>query len=223
MRAQSFADRRADRVVWPDRKWEWVGLRYEDGDFNAASYVDLDAREVWFYQAIGASPVDVPPEGGTRARYTGSGCATATARISTAGNHTTLRCRSRCRRKLFWSVTVYDAETRSQVQTDQGRAALRSLFELKGQSGDRRSISTSGPRAPDGQRRPVDQDHPRERLVRVLPRLRARKGRLRRQLEAGRLRELPSRRSGLSPLRHPSRGVAASAIPVTGAADANSR
>jgi hypothetical protein len=33
--------------------------------------------------------------------------------------------------KLFWSVTVYDAETRSQVQTDQGKAALRSLFELK--------------------------------------------------------------------------------------------
>ena len=33
--------------------------------------------------------------------------------------------------KLFWSVTVYDAHTRSQVQTDQDKAALRSLFELK--------------------------------------------------------------------------------------------
>jgi hypothetical protein len=33
--------------------------------------------------------------------------------------------------KLFWSVTAYDAATRSQVQTDQGKAALRSLFELK--------------------------------------------------------------------------------------------
>lgn len=32
--------------------------------------------------------------------------------------------------KLFWSVTIYDAETRSQVQTDQDKAALRSLFEL---------------------------------------------------------------------------------------------
>jgi hypothetical protein len=31
---------------------------------------------------------------------------------------------------LFWSVTVYDAQTRSQVQTDQDKAALRSLFEL---------------------------------------------------------------------------------------------
>ena len=32
--------------------------------------------------------------------------------------------------KLFWSLTVYDAETRSEIQTDQDKAALRSLFEL---------------------------------------------------------------------------------------------
>jgi len=31
--------------------------------------------------------------------------------------------------ELFWSVTVYDAETRSEIQTTQDRAALRSLFE----------------------------------------------------------------------------------------------
>lgn len=27
--------------------------------------------------------------------------------------------------KLFWSVTVYDTQTRSEIQTDQGHAALR--------------------------------------------------------------------------------------------------
>jgi hypothetical protein len=37
--------------------------------------------------------------------------------------------------KLFWSLTVYDTDTRSQVQTDQGKAALRSLFELKDKAG----------------------------------------------------------------------------------------
>ena len=56
MRAQAFADRRPDRVVWNDRRWKWVGIRQENGDFDAPSYVDLEAREVWFYQAIGASP-----------------------------------------------------------------------------------------------------------------------------------------------------------------------
>jgi hypothetical protein len=69
MRAQSFADRRPDRVVWEDRRWEWVGLRQEDGDFNAASYVDLEAREVWFYQAIGASPAMFHRKAGAGSLY----------------------------------------------------------------------------------------------------------------------------------------------------------
>ena len=30
---------------------------------------------------------------------------------------------------------MYDAETRSQIQTDQGKAALRSLFELNDRAG----------------------------------------------------------------------------------------
>jgi hypothetical protein len=34
--------------------------------------------------------------------------------------------------KLFWSLT--DPETRSEIVTDQGKAALRSLFELKGKT-----------------------------------------------------------------------------------------
>jgi hypothetical protein len=47
--------------------------------------------------------------------------------------------------KLFWSVTVYDAETRSEIQTDQGKAALRSLFELKDLPNRARRISISAP------------------------------------------------------------------------------
>jgi hypothetical protein len=31
----------------------------------------------------------------------------------------------------FWSVTVYDTKTRSEIDSGQGHAALRSLFELK--------------------------------------------------------------------------------------------
>jgi len=51
--------------------------------------------------------------------------------------------------KLFWSVTVYDAETRSQVQTDQGKAALRSLFEVKDRPGATVDLYF-GPKAPTG-------------------------------------------------------------------------
>jgi hypothetical protein len=52
--------------------------------------------------------------------------------------------------KLFWSVTVYDAETRGQFQTDQGKAALRSLFELKGKAADKSVNLYFGPKAPAG-------------------------------------------------------------------------
>ena len=53
--------------------------------------------------------------------------------------------------KLFWSVTAYDAQTRSEVQTDQDKAALRSLFELKGVSKSEPTVLYFGPTAPPGQ------------------------------------------------------------------------
>jgi hypothetical protein len=53
--------------------------------------------------------------------------------------------------RLFWSVTVYDPETRSQITTAQDKAALRSLFELK-DLGDAKSVDLYfGPKAPAGQ------------------------------------------------------------------------
>ena len=90
--------------------------------------------------------------------------------------------------KLFWSVTAYDAQTRSQVQTDQGKAALRSLFELK----DAASLPSVdlyfGPVPPAGQEARWIKTAPGNGLVRLLPHLRTGAGRLRQELEAGRLR-----------------------------------
>ena len=53
--------------------------------------------------------------------------------------------------KLFWSVTVYDTESRSQIQTDQKKAALRSLFDLKDLGGAKSVDLYFGPKAPAGQ------------------------------------------------------------------------
>src|SRR6185312_2909091 len=51
---------------------------------------------------------------------------------------------------LFWSITVYDARTRSQIATAQGKAALRSLFELRDDlEGDEITLHF-GPTAPEG-------------------------------------------------------------------------
>ena len=56
--------------------------------------------------------------------------------------------------RLFWSVTIYDPLNRSEIQTDQGKAALRSLFELKGKTGSSVELyfgPTAPPAGPEGE------------------------------------------------------------------------
>ncbi len=149
MRVQSFADRRPDRVVWKDRQWEWVGLRPENGDFNAPSYIDLDAREVWFYQAIGASPAMFRRQAGQGSLYW-LGTRDNTGAFIDGAKTYKLTVPQPVPAGLFWSVTVYDTDTRSQVDTDQGYAALRSMFELKDFAGQPSVDLYFGPKAPAG-------------------------------------------------------------------------
>ncbi len=76
--------------------------------------------------------------------------------------------------KLFWSVTVYDARTRSQVQTDQGKAVLSSLFDFLRPGRPSQSTSTSDRRRPSpAAAGPTGANPPRRRVVCLLPYLRA--------------------------------------------------
>ncbi|HSY72464.1 MAG TPA: DUF1254 domain-containing protein, partial [Alloacidobacterium sp.] len=149
MRVVSFGDRRPDRIVWPDRKWEWAALRFEDGDFNTANYADLHAREKWFYQAIGASPAMFKRDPTAGSLYW-LGLRDATGATLDGGKAYKLTVPQPVPGKLFWSITVYDTDTRSQVQTDQGKAALRSLFELKNVSTAQPTDLYFGPTTPAG-------------------------------------------------------------------------
>ena len=149
MRVASFNDRRPDRIVWPDRKWEWAALRYEDGDFNTANYGDLHAREKWFYQAIGASPAMFKRDPTAGSLYW-LGVRDTTGATLDGGKTYKLSVPQPVPGKLFWSVTVYDTDTRSQVLTDQGKAALRSIFELKDVSKTQPTELYFGPTAPAG-------------------------------------------------------------------------
>ena len=47
----AFADTAPERLVWPDRRWEWVV--YSEGDFGyyERDFLNLSVRERWFYQA----------------------------------------------------------------------------------------------------------------------------------------------------------------------------
>jgi len=149
MRVESFADRRPDRVVWPDRAWQWAALRFENGSFDTPDYTDTYARDKWFYQAIAASPAMFRRDPAAGSLYW-LGLRDREGAYLDGSKSYRLRVPLPVPGKLFWSVTVYDAQTRSQVQTDQGKAALRSLFELKDLTGTSADLFF-GPTPPRGQ------------------------------------------------------------------------
>ena len=88
--------------------------------------------------------------------------------------------------RLFWSVTSTIAQ--SQRNSDRpGQSGVAFAVRVEGQAPVIRGLVLR----PDGAGRPrgrMDQDHPRQRVVRLLPHLRPRDARLRRHLEAGGLR-----------------------------------
>lgn len=150
MRVQSLADRRADRAAWPDRKWEWVSLRPESGNWMIDGRRDMEALDKWFYQATLASPAMFRRTVGAGSLYW-LGARDATGAFLEGGNSYKLTVPLPVPNKLFWSVTVYDAETRSEIVTAQNSAALRSLFELRDLPAGGTVDLYFGPTAPAGQ------------------------------------------------------------------------
>jgi hypothetical protein len=145
MRVQSFADRRPDRLA--DRKWEWATLRPENGTFDAPAYKDLEARTKWFYQAQIESPAMFRRTAGAGSLYW-LGLRDTTGAFLDGGKTYKLTVPQPVPAKLFWSITIYDPDTRSEIVTDQGKAALRSLFELRNLSASQPADLSFGPNAP---------------------------------------------------------------------------
>ena len=150
MLVSAFDSARPDRVNWPDRKWEWVGLVPGSAQFETPSGIDLEARDRWFAQAIVTSPAMFRRTAGAGSLYWLSTRDSSGAFLD-GGKSYRLTVPQPVPGKLFWSVTVYDAATRSQVQTDQDKAALRSLFELKDAANDASVDLHFGLAAPAGQ------------------------------------------------------------------------
>jgi hypothetical protein len=150
MLVSAFASARPDRFAWKDRRWEWAGLVPESAQFETKSGIDLEARDRWFAQAIVTSPAMFRRTKGAGSLYW-LGHRDATGAYLDGGKTYQLTVPLPVPAGLFWSVTVYDAATRSEIKTAQNNAALRSLFELKN-LGDAKSIDLYfGPKPPAGQ------------------------------------------------------------------------
>lgn len=149
LRVQSFADRHPERIVWDDRQWEWAVLRPENGTFDAENYADNYARQKWFYQAQIESPAMFSRMPGAGSLYW-LGLRDQNGSYLDGSKTYKLTVPQPVPAKLFWSVTVYDAQTRSEIATDQNKAALRSMFELKDKTEGNLVDLYFGPQAPAG-------------------------------------------------------------------------
>jgi hypothetical protein len=150
MLVSAFDSARPDRINWPDRKWEWIGLVPGSAQFETPNGLDLEARDRWFAQAIVTSPAMFNRAAGAGSLYW-LAARDATGAFLDGGKTYKLTIPQPVPGQLFWSVTAYDAQTRSQVQTDQDKAALRSLFELKDSAALPSVDLYFGPTPPDGQ------------------------------------------------------------------------
>jgi len=117
-RTITFASRDPDVRLYPDMSWEtpFIGVSSE---FEKNGYRNLDARMLYHYNAIVITPAMAAkmPEG-VGSQYA-STYVDSKGKYLDGSNTYKLHVPANVPVKAFWSVTVYDPVTRSQLQTGQ--------------------------------------------------------------------------------------------------------
>jgi hypothetical protein len=145
-RANTFERRFAGVMYRPDGHWHFA-LQL-DADNPAAFWDLLDERAAWFYEAVGAGPDMAPKHPGPSSAYLGA-YTDASGDWLDGGRSYRLHVPPNAPAKLFWSVTLYDVDTRSLLVNAQKVADRSSRMNLK-KNADGSIDIYSGPRAPAG-------------------------------------------------------------------------
>ena len=140
-----------------DRRFAGVkyraGVRWDhalnlNADDPAEYWGRLDERASWFYEAYSAAADMSPNRPGPSSAYLGAYRDKAGDWLD-GGNSYRLRVPPDPPAKLFWSVTLYDLDTRSLILNDQKIADRSSRMDLKS-NGDGSVDVYCGPKAPEG-------------------------------------------------------------------------
>lgn len=122
----AFASDDPRRLVWDDRRWEWIVFSEGDRGYYERDFLRLSVRERWFYQATLETPMMFRHSAGSGSLYWMS--AVDSDGVALTGDRTyTLVVPTPVPAAQFWSVTVYDLETRSEVHAPQFRPLITSL------------------------------------------------------------------------------------------------
>ena len=151
MSVVAYANRR-QLMEWPDRMWERLPVgpfSAASGDFGTAEVSDIDASDHYFFHGYGTSSAIGRREVGRGSIYY-MGYRDGSGAYLDGGKSYKMTIPSPLPAALFWSVTVYDVETRCLIQTGQGRAAVRSHLDEPQANPDGSYDVYFGPSAPEG-------------------------------------------------------------------------
>ncbi|MEM5451219.1 DUF1214 domain-containing protein [Paraburkholderia guartelaensis] len=147
-RTIDFANRNPAALIYPDGHWTtpFIGGSYEWLNQGARNF---DARTMFFYAATIDTPAMAVAMPGIGSQY-------AAANVDAAGKpfdgakHYVLRVPPNVPVKDFWSVVIYDTQTRSMLQTDQRFPSLSSEKQSLQKNADGSVDLFFGPSAPVG-------------------------------------------------------------------------
>ncbi|MGS1104869.1 DUF1254 domain-containing protein [Achromobacter anxifer] len=146
-RAIDFANRDPATRIYPDRHWNtpFVGGSYEWLNDGARNF---DARTMFFYAATIDTPAMAVAMPGIGSQYAAANY-DAQGKPLDGSRQYVLRVPPNVPAKDFWSVVVYDTQTRSMLQTDQPFPSLSSEKQLH-VNADGSVDLYFGPKAPAG-------------------------------------------------------------------------
>jgi hypothetical protein len=122
----AFASTAPERLVWPDSRWEWVAYSEGDDGYYERDFLHLSVRERWFYQAtLETSKMFMHKEGAGSIYWLAT--ADADDNPLDGGRSYRLTIPAPVPAGQFWSVTLYDLDTRSEINTEQFKPVLTSL------------------------------------------------------------------------------------------------
>ena len=146
-RTNSFDSDDPERLVYPDRAWEWAFIG-GSASWDSQGYVNTDRRASFAYIAIGMSPAMVEKHVGTGSQYLWTP-RDASGRFLDGGKRYRLHIPASIPVKNFWSVVAYDADSRSILRNGQPFPSISSYTGPEANADGSIDIEF-GPKAPTG-------------------------------------------------------------------------
>lgn len=128
-KANTFAKRFPDAQYWKDRQWDTV-LNIAEPSQRVAYYDQLWERSAWFYEAVTNTKGMVSKTPGLGQTYLGA-YTDSKGNWLDGGKSYRLHVGANPPAKQFWSMTVYDIDSRCLIDNPQRKADLSSRQDLK--------------------------------------------------------------------------------------------